>query len=66
MADEIAKGAMLYKPEVLVLTDEDSSAGNIKKSDVPGTTVHGFAMEVKNPLLVAFARSTGGVGIENF
>ncbi len=64
MEDLIAKGEMLYRPEICILTDEDSSVG--KKSDVPGTTVHGFAMEVANQKLVAFAKATGGVGIDKF
>jgi uncharacterized protein with von Willebrand factor type A (vWA) domain len=64
MEDLITKGEMLYRPEICVLTDEDTSVG--KKSDVPRTTVHGFAMEVANPKLVAFAQSTGGIGIDKF
>ncbi|MFA6272091.1 MAG: VWA domain-containing protein [Patescibacteria group bacterium] len=59
---EIESGAALYRPEVVVLTDEDSSVSGVAKPDIPGTRVHGFAMEVSNPSLVAFARSTGGVG----
>ena len=66
VAEEIKKGAMLYCPEVVVLTDEDSSANGIVNRDVPGTRVHGFAMEVKNPALVRFAQSTGGVGMDSF
>lgn len=62
----IAEGAALYRPEVIVLTDEDSSITGLKRSEIPGTTVHGFAMEVANPSLVAFARSTGGVGVDRF
>lgn len=64
LEDLIQRGEMLYRPEICVLTDEDTSVG--KKSDVPGTTVHGFAMEVANPKLVSFAKSTGGVGIDKF
>ena len=66
LEDLIAKGELLYRPEIVVLTDEDSSVSGVRKSDVPGTTVHGFAMEVANPALVAFAQSTGGVGIDKF
>lgn len=66
LEDLIDKGELLYRPEVCVLTDEDSSVQGVKKSDLPGTTVHGFAMEVANPALVAFAKSTGGVGIDKF
>lgn len=64
--DDIKAGAMLYKPEIVVLTDEDSSANGIVSRDIPGTRVHGFAMEVANPALVRFAQSTGGVGKDKF
>ncbi|OGR85789.1 MAG: hypothetical protein A2901_01610 [Elusimicrobia bacterium RIFCSPLOWO2_01_FULL_54_10] len=66
IAEQIKGGAMLYRPEVVVLTDEDTSVAALKKSEIPGTRVHGFAMEVANKSLVEFARSTGGVGIEKF
>jgi len=59
------EGAALYRPEVVVLTDDDPSA-NVKQSEIPGTRVHGFAMEVPNPSLVAMAKATGGVGIDKF
>ncbi|OHA37454.1 MAG: hypothetical protein A2W65_04670 [Candidatus Taylorbacteria bacterium RIFCSPLOWO2_02_50_13] len=58
-------GEMLYRPEVVVLTDDDSSAG-VKQSEIPGTKVHGFAMESQNPTLMALAKATNGVGMENF
>lgn len=64
--DMIKGGEMLHRPEICVLTDEDSSVSSVRKSDISGTTVHGFAMEVANPKLVAFVKSTGGVGIEKF
>ena len=64
--DQIEAGAALYRPEVVVLTDEDTSVKGLKKSDIPGTRVHGFAMEVTNKPLVGFAQSTGGVGIDKF
>jgi uncharacterized protein with von Willebrand factor type A (vWA) domain len=62
----IAEGQALYRPEVVVLTDEDTSVAALKKAEIPGTRVHGFAMEVANKSLVEFARSTGGVGIDRF
>lgn len=62
----IRDGHALYRPEVVVLTDNDSSISALQKAEIPGTRVHGFAMESANPTLVAFARSTGGVGIDNF
>ena len=64
--EKMKAGEALWRPEVVVLTDEDSSAQGLRKSDIKGTRVHGFAIERKNPSLVAFAKSTGGVGIENF
>jgi uncharacterized protein with von Willebrand factor type A (vWA) domain len=62
----IADGAALYRPEVVVLTDDDTSITSLKKAEIPGTRVHGFAMECQNKSLVAFAQSTGGVGIDKF
>lgn len=65
--DELMKeGASLYRPEVMVLTDEDSSSSAVKPEDVVGTKVHGFAMETKNPSLIEFCQATGGLGFENF
>ena len=55
----------IYRPEIVVLTDDDSSISSLKKSDIPGTKVHGFAMETRNKSLVDFCKSTGGVGIDN-
>lgn len=67
MIEEAVKsGAALYRPEIVVLTDEDTSINGLKSSEIPGTRVHGFAMEVANPGLVKFAQSTGGVGVEKF
>lgn len=62
----ITEGQALYRPEVVVLTDEDTSVAALKKAEIPGTRVHGFAMEVSNKPLVEFAKSTGGVGIDSF
>lgn len=56
----------IYRPEIVVLTDDDSSVSKLKKSDIPGTKVHGFAMECRNQSLVDFCKSTGGVGFDNF
>jgi Mg-chelatase subunit ChlD len=64
--DKIKAGELLCRPEIVILTDEDSSASGVSASDIPGTRVHGFAMETKNPALVALAKSTGGVGLDNF
>lgn len=61
---KIAEGAALYRPEIVVLTDDDTSVAAVKAAHIPGTRVHGFAMEVANKSLVDFARSTGGVGID--
>ena len=62
----IRSGAALYRPEIVVLTDEDTSIKGLHREEIPGTKVHGFAMEVRNPSLVEFAKSTGGVGIDRF
>lgn len=56
----------LYRPEIVVLTDEDSSITSLRREEIPGTRVHGFSMEVSNQPLVELARSTGGVGIDRF
>jgi uncharacterized protein with von Willebrand factor type A (vWA) domain len=64
--DKIKEGALLCRPEIVVLTDEDSSASGVSAGDIPGTKVHGFAMETKNHALVVLAKSTGGVGLDNF
>ncbi len=55
----------IYRPEIVVLTDDDSSVSKLKKSDIPGAKVHGFAMETRNQSLVDFCKSTGGIGIDN-
>ena len=64
--EKMKAGEALWRPEVVVLTDEDSSTDGLRKSEIKGTRVHGFAIERKNKPLVTFAKSTGGVGIENF
>lgn len=64
--DLISRGEALYRPEIVVLTDDDTSVASLKKSELAGTRVHGFAMEVENKTLVEFARSTGGVGLDKF
>jgi Mg-chelatase subunit ChlD len=64
--ERIKEGAALYRPEIVVLTDEDTSVSGLKKTEIPGTRVHGFAMSVANPGLVAFAKSTGGIGVDKF
>ncbi|MFA6018124.1 MAG: vWA domain-containing protein [Patescibacteria group bacterium] len=63
---KIAEGAALYRPEIVVLTDDDTSVSSLKRTDIPGTKVHGFAMDVANKSLIDFARSTGGVGVDKF
>lgn len=63
---KIKEGALLCRPEIVILTDEDSSARGVSAGDIPGTKVHGFAIDVKNPSLVALAKSTGGVGLDEF
>lgn len=63
---EIAEGKLLYRPEIIVLTDDDSSANGVKSSQIAGTRVNGFAMESKNPNLKTLAESTGGLYFDNF
>lgn len=55
----------LYRPEIVVLTDDDSSISSISVAELKGTKVHGFAMEERNKSLVDFCKSTGGVGVDN-
>ena len=68
--DEIQKlmslGELVHSPQIVVLTDDDSSASNLEVSAIPGTVVHGFAIGTRNPSLMAKVKETGGVGIENF
>jgi uncharacterized protein with von Willebrand factor type A (vWA) domain len=64
--EKMKAGEALYRPEIVVLTDDDTSAGNVRPAEIPGTRVHGFAMETRNPALVKLAEATGGVGLDNF
>jgi von Willebrand factor type A domain len=64
--EKMKAGEALYRPEIVVLTDDDTSAGGVRPAEIPGTRVHGFAMETRNPALVKLAQSTGGVGLDNF
>jgi Mg-chelatase subunit ChlD len=66
ISEMIDAGRNLHHPEIVVLTDDDGSSARMSKKDVPNTVVHGFSMGCKNPALIKFCRSTGGVGIENF
>ena len=65
ISEEMKTRDDIYRPEIVVLTDDDSSISKLKKSDIPGAKVHGFAMETRNRSLVDFCKSTGGVGIDN-
>ena len=55
----------LYRPEIVVLTDDDNSISSLSIAELHGTKVHGFAMEESNQSLVDFCKSTGGIGIDN-
>ena len=55
----------MYRPEIVVLTDDDTSISSLSVAELHGTKVHGFAMEEKNQSLVDFCRSTGGIGVDN-
>lgn len=65
LSEELKSRDDIYRPEVVVLTDDDSSVSKLKRSCIPGTKVHGFAMETRNTSLVDLCKSTGGVGIDN-
>ena len=56
----------LARPEIFVLTDEDTSAEGVSVGDLHGTVVHGFAMESENPGLRKLAQASGGQVFENF
>ena len=55
----------LYRPEIVVLTDDDTSISSLSIAELHGTKVHGFAMERSNKSLVDFCKSTGGIGVDN-
>jgi len=64
--ERIKSGEAIYRPEIIVLTDDDSSVSSLKPNELSGTKVHGFAIGSRNPSLITFAKATGGVGFENF
>lgn len=64
--EELSQRNDLTRPELVVLTDDDSSAGKLSTSDLQGIKLHAFCMETKNDALTKLARRTGGVGIDNF
>lgn len=59
--NEIKKGELLYRPEIIVLTDDDESANGVNASQIVGSKVHGFAIESQNENLKRLAESTGGL-----
>lgn len=66
MNNLIEQGSLLYRPEIVILTDDDNSASSITNDMVKGTRIHGFAMGCKNPSLKAVCDMTGGIMFENF
>jgi len=64
--EKMEEGEMYARPEIVVLTDNDTSIEGLHKDEIPGVTVHGFAFESSNPSLITFCESTGGVGMNNF
>lgn len=64
---EMAKdGSTLYDPEILVLTDDDSSVNGVRLEDLCGIRLHGFAIQSNNPGLIKLAKDSGGYGVEQF
>lgn len=64
--EEMTANPGLWKPELVVLTDEDESSLNATLQTLKGTKLHAFAMECSNPALISLAQKSGGVGINNF
>lgn len=64
--EEMATNPGLWKPELVVLTDEDESSSNVTLQRLKGTKLHAFAMGCSNPALISLAQRSGGVGINNF
>lgn len=63
--EEMQSRGDLYRPEIVILTDDDSSVSSLSAEELAGFRLHGFAMETENPNLVSLCRETGGVGVEN-
>ena len=62
---EMEKNPLLCKPELLVITDDDTSVSEQLADSIGGLTVHGFAINASNYGLRRLAESTGGVYVEN-
>ena len=56
----------MHKPEILVITDEDGSSGNLKPNDYHGITIHGMALYAPNEGLRYLAQQTGGLYVPQF
>lgn len=63
---EMAENPGLWKPELVILTDEDESSSGVSLQMLKGIKLHAFSMECTNPALIALAQKSGGVGINNF
>lgn len=59
--EEMSKRKDLYRPEIVVISDEDCSSDKISAAMVEGFRVHGFVMGARNPGLKKIATQTGGV-----
>jgi hypothetical protein len=57
---KLLEAGNMYRPEIWVLTDNDSSIRTISPEDVKGTRVHGLAFESDNDALETFCKATGG------
>ncbi|RME09041.1 MAG: VWA domain-containing protein [Bacteroidetes bacterium] len=54
----------LDRVEIVILTDEDSSAKSMTVEDLKGYKLHAFVFEAKNQYLVNLAEESGGVGLQ--
>lgn len=66
ISEEMATSPGLWKPELVVLTDEDESSSNTTLQMLKGIKLHAFSMGCDNPSLIKLALRSGGVGINNF
>ena len=60
----LTSGEALTRPELVIVTDgQDYNVSKLDRSDFGLTRVHAFVIDTSDTRLVAFARSTGGVGV---
>jgi uncharacterized protein with von Willebrand factor type A (vWA) domain len=66
MREQLKKNPDLHKPELVVLTDEDSSISDLTLHELGEFKLHGFGINSQNADLVRLARASGGTGVERF